>query len=34
VVEYDKTKVDLVAIREAINKTGYKAIDTENKEEK
>jgi len=34
VVEYDKTKVDLVVIREAINKTGYKVIDTENKEEK
>ncbi|AVR46515.1 heavy metal transporter [Christiangramia fulva] len=34
VVEYDKTKVDLAAIREAINKTGYKVIATENKIEK
>lgn len=34
VVEYDKTKVDLTAIRKAINTTGYKVIDTENKKEK
>lgn len=34
VVEYDKSKIDLTAIREAINKTGYKVIATENKIEK
>ncbi|WP_026914600.1 mercuric transport protein MerTP [Christiangramia portivictoriae] len=34
VVEYDKSKTNLTAIREAINKTGYKIIDTENKIEK
>jgi len=33
-VEYDKTKVDLAAIRKAINSTGYKVIDTKNKENK
>ena len=32
VVEYDKTKTDFVAIRKAINSTGYKVIDGENKE--
>src|SRR5680860_421339 len=32
VVEYDRTKVDLAAIRKAINRTGYKVIDTKNKE--
>ncbi len=31
VVEYDKTKVDLTAIRKAINSTGYRVIDKENK---
>jgi copper chaperone CopZ len=31
VVEYDKSKIDLTAIREAINKTGYKVIATEKK---
>ncbi|WP_300440213.1 mercuric transport protein MerTP [Christiangramia sp.] len=34
IVEYDKTKVDLTAIRKAINTTGYKVLDTENKIEK
>lgn len=34
VVEYDKAKVDLAAIRKAINNTGYKVIDTKNKENK
>ncbi len=32
VVEYDRTKVDLAAIRKAINSTGYKVTDTKNKE--
>ncbi|SFC38147.1 Copper chaperone CopZ [Flagellimonas taeanensis] len=32
VVEYDTTKTDLAAIRKAINGTGYKVIDSENKE--
>ncbi|WP_431128240.1 mercuric transport protein MerTP [Flagellimonas flava] len=32
VVEYDKTKTDLAAIQKAINSTGYKVIDGENKE--
>ena len=31
-VEYDKTKTDLAAIQKAINSTGYKVIDGENKE--
>lgn len=32
VVEYDRAKVDLAAIWKAINSTGYKVIDSENKE--
>ena len=32
VVEYDKTKADLTVIQKAINSTGYKVIDGENKE--
>ncbi len=34
VVEYYKSKVDLAAIRKAIISTGYKVIDTKNKENK
>jgi len=34
IVEYDKTKVDLAAIQKAINSTGYKVLDTKNKESK
>lgn len=34
VVEYDRTKTDLSEIRKAINSTGYKVVDSGNKENK